>query len=134
MAGWTWCWMAGIAPARAPLPSISPNRTGASSRQAPSRRRQSRSAWNPRTYPSEIGPAPMKYLRILLAGGVGSLARYFASSASPGRFGTRFPTGTMVVNVTGCFLIGLIMTLLTERPPHPYGRLVLVVGVLGGHT
>ena len=83
---------------------------------------------------SQIGPAPMKYVLILLAGGVGSLARYFASSAIAGRFGTRFPTGTMVVNVTGCFLIGLIMTLLTERQPHPYWRLVLVVGFLGGYT
>ena len=76
----------------------------------------------------------MKYVLILLAGGVGSLARYFASSAIASRFGTRFPTGTMVVNVTGCFLIGLIMTLLTERQPHPYWRLVLVVGFLGGYT
>ena len=83
---------------------------------------------------SKIGPAPMKYVLILLAGGVGSLARYFASSAIASRFGTRFPTGTMVVNVTGCFLIGLIMTLLTERQPHPYWRLVLVVGFLGGYT
>ncbi len=98
------------------------------------RRRKSRSAWNRRKAPSKIGPAPMKYLLILLGGGVGSLARYFASSVIASRFGTRFPTGTMVVNVTGCFLIGLIMTLLTERQPHPYWRLVLVVGFLGGYT
>ena len=69
----------------------------------------------------------MKYLLILLGGGAGSLARYLAGSALTSRFGTRFPTGTMVVNVTGCFLIGLTMTLLTERlQPHPYWRLVLV--------
>ena len=55
----------------------------------------------------------MRYLLILLGGGMGSLARYVAGSAIASRFGTRFPTGTMVVNVTGCFLIGLIMTLLT---------------------
>jgi fluoride exporter len=41
----------------------------------------------------------------------------------------------MVVNVSGCFLVGLAMTLLTERlHPHPYWRLVLVVGFLGGYT
>jgi CrcB protein len=41
----------------------------------------------------------------------------------------------MLVNVTGCFLIGLTMTLLTERlQPHPYWRLALVVGFLGGYT
>jgi CrcB protein len=76
----------------------------------------------------------MKYLLILLGGGAGSLARYLAGSAIAGRLGARFPVGTMVVNVTGCFLIGLIMTLLTERQPHPYWRLALVVGFLGGYT
>jgi CrcB protein len=77
----------------------------------------------------------MKYLLILLGGGAGSLARYLAGAAITNRFGARFPTGTMVVNVTGCFLIGLTMTLLTERlQPHPYWRLVLVVGFLGGYT
>jgi CrcB protein len=76
----------------------------------------------------------MKYLLILLGGGAGSLARYLAASAIASRFVSRFPTGTMVVNVSGCFLIGLIMTLLTERQPHPYWRLALVVGFLGGYT
>ena len=77
----------------------------------------------------------MKYILILLGGGVGSLARYVVGSAIAGRFGTRFPAGTMLVNVTGCFLIGLTMTLLTERlQPHPYWRLALVVGFLGGYT
>jgi CrcB protein len=77
----------------------------------------------------------MKYLLILLGGGVGSLARYVVGSAIATRFGTRFPAGTMLVNITGCFLIGLTMTLLTERfQPHPYWRLALVVGFLGGYT
>jgi CrcB protein len=76
----------------------------------------------------------LKYLLILLGGGAGSLARYLAGSAIASRFGSRFPTGTVVVNVTGCFLIGLIMTVLTERQSHPYWRLVLVVGFLGGYT
>ena len=77
----------------------------------------------------------MKYLLILLGGGAGSLARYLAGTAIAGRAGARLPiAGTMVVNVTGCFLIGLIMTLLTERQPHPYWRFLLVVGFLGGYT
>ena len=77
----------------------------------------------------------MKYLLILLGGGAGSLARYLAGSAIARSLGARLPiAGTMAVNVTGCFLIGLIMTLLTERQPHPYWRLVLVVGFLGGYT
>src|ERR1035437_6387306 len=77
----------------------------------------------------------MKYLLILLGGGAGSLARYLAGTALASRLGPRSPAGTMLVNVTGCFLIGLTMTLFTERlQPHPYWRLVLVVGVLGGYT
>jgi fluoride exporter len=39
------------------------------------------------------------------------------------------------VNVSGAFLIGLTMTILSERmTPHPAWRLFLVVGVLGGYT
>jgi len=76
----------------------------------------------------------MRLLLVLLGGGAGSLARYVASAALTNRFGARFPAGTVVVNITGCFLIGLVMTLLTERQPHPYWRLVLVVGFLGGYT
>ena len=78
----------------------------------------------------------MKYLLIVLCGGAGSLARYLASTAIATRFGSRFPViGTMTINVTGCFVIGLVMTLLTERlQPHPYWRLALVVGFLGGYT
>lgn len=72
---------------------------------------------------------------ILVGGGVGSLARYLVGSAIMTRFVTRFPLGTLVVNVSGSFLIGLLMTLLTERfQPHPNWRLVLVVGFLGGYT
>ena len=77
----------------------------------------------------------MNYLLIVAGGGLGSLARYLAGSAIMTRFGSRFPLGTLAVNVTGSFLIGLLMTLLTERfQPHPNWRLLLVVGFLGGYT
>jgi CrcB protein len=77
----------------------------------------------------------VKYLLILMGGGAGSLARYVAANAIATRWGARFPWGTMAVNVTGCFLIGLIMTVLTERANlHPNWRFALVVGFLGGYT
>jgi len=48
---------------------------------------------------------------------------------------SRFPWGTLVVNVTGCFLIGLIMEALISRvSANPNWRAVLVVGFLGGYT
>lgn len=77
----------------------------------------------------------MKYLLILVGGGAGSLARYLAGMAVTARLGSRFPWGTLAVNVTGSFLIGLIMTLLTERlTVSPNWRFALVVGFLGGYT
>lgn len=77
----------------------------------------------------------MKFLLILIGGGAGSLVRYLAGTAIMTRFAPRFPLGTLAINITGSFLIGLIMTLFTERfQPHEYWRLALVVGFLGGYT
>ena len=76
-----------------------------------------------------------KYIVVALGGGIGSLARYLLGTAVMSRFGGRFPLGTLVINVTGSFAIGVLMTLLTERfQPHPYWRLILVIGFLGGYT
>jgi CrcB protein len=76
-----------------------------------------------------------KYLLVVLGGAIGSLARYVAGTAVMSRFPGRFPLGTLIVNVSGCFLIGAIMPLLTQKPaPHPNWRLFLVVGILGGFT
>lgn len=74
------------------------------------------------------------YLLVMAGGAAGSAARYAASSAIATRFGGRFPLGTLAVNVTGSFLVGLLMTLFAEYRPHPNWRLVLVVGFLGGYT
>ena len=66
---------------------------------------------------------------------MGALARYVAASAIMTRFGGKFPLGTLVINVTGSFLIGFLMTMLTERfKLDPNWRLLLVVGFLGGYT
>lgn len=66
---------------------------------------------------------------------MGSLARYLGAAAIMSRFGGKFPLGTLVINVTGSFLIGFLMTLLTERfKLDPNLRLLLVAGFLGGYT
>ncbi|HZS50422.1 MAG TPA: fluoride efflux transporter CrcB [Bryobacterales bacterium] len=76
-----------------------------------------------------------RYLMVLVGGGTGALARYLAGSAIMSRIGGRFPLGTLLINVSGSFFIGLLMTLFTERfQPHPNWRLLLVVGFLGGYT
>ncbi len=77
----------------------------------------------------------IRYLLVLIGGGTGALARYVAASAIMTRFGGRFPLGTLVINVTGSFLIGFLTTWLTERfQLNPNWRLFLVVGILGGYT
>jgi CrcB protein len=76
-----------------------------------------------------------RYLIVLFGGGVGSVARYIVGTQIAQRVGLRFPPlGTMVINITGSFLIGLLMTLLTQRLASPNWRLLLVVGFLGGYT
>jgi len=77
----------------------------------------------------------IRYLLVLIGGGTGAMARYAAGSAIMTRFGGKFPLGTLVINVTGSFLIGFLMSMLTERfKPDPNWRLLLVVGFLGGYT
>jgi fluoride exporter len=72
---------------------------------------------------------------ILIGGGLGSLARYWVASTMLARYGSRFPYGTLMVNVTGSFAIGFLMTLFTERfAPAPWWRPLLVIGFLGGYT
>src|SRR5579864_374442 len=72
-----------------------------------------------------------RYMMVMLGGATGSLARYVLGTVIMTRLGPRFPMGTFVINVTGSFLIGLLMTLFAERLPHPNWRLLLVVGFLG---
>ena len=76
-----------------------------------------------------------KYLVVLTGAGLGGLARYVAGTWIMEKYGGRFPLGTLFINLSGSFLIGVLMTLLTERwNLHQNFRLFLVVGVLGGYT
>jgi fluoride exporter len=77
----------------------------------------------------------LKYVLVLSGGGIGALVRFITGTVIMARFGGTFPLGTMTINVSGSFLIGLLMTLLTERfRLDPNWRLLLVVGFLGGYT
>ncbi|WP_051809859.1 fluoride efflux transporter FluC [Actinoplanes subtropicus] len=74
-------------------------------------------------------------LAAISAGGVlGALARYALARAWP-HPPHGFPWSTFVINVTGCFLIGVLMVIVTEVVTHkPLLRPFLGVGVLGGYT
>jgi CrcB protein len=76
-----------------------------------------------------------KYLFIGLGGFLGSIARFGLASYVQTKTESLFPYGTMLVNITGCFVIGLLMTLFQERVVAPQNiRLFLIIGVLGGFT
>ncbi len=71
---------------------------------------------------------------VALGGGLGALARYGLTVAWPTPPG-HFPWATFVTNVSGCFLIGVLMVLVTEKwPARRLVRPFLGVGVLGGYT
>jgi CrcB protein len=77
----------------------------------------------------------MNYLIIGAGGFVGAVTRYILAVWIGQRWGRSFPLGTFVINVSGSFLIGLLMTLLAERfTENPQWRLLLVVGFLGAYT
>lgn len=51
------------------------------------------------------------------------------------RFGARFPYGTFVVNMTGSFLIGMVLTILAEKTTwNPNWRYLIPIGFIGGYT
>jgi fluoride exporter len=71
---------------------------------------------------------------ISLGGALGGLGRYALVTAWP-HAPSHFPWSTFVVNVSGCFLIGVLMVLITEVwSAHRLLRPFLGVGVLGGYT
>ncbi|MHC1761137.1 MAG: fluoride efflux transporter CrcB [Negativicutes bacterium] len=74
-------------------------------------------------------------LFVAVGGGVGSVTRYLASLWAAERFGVDFPYGTLIVNVVGCYIIGLFMVLATEKYLLPtHWRLLIASGFLGGLT
>jgi len=76
-----------------------------------------------------------QYVFIGLGGFLGSIARFGLASVIQNRTESLFPYGTLAVNVIGCFVIGLLMTLFQERvTAGPNLRLFLVIGLLGGFT
>jgi fluoride exporter len=77
------------------------------------------------------------YLAVMLGGAVGTGLRLGLSNWFAQHYGETFPVGTIVVNVTGCFVIGLFAALTGPDGNFmvsPLARQVVTVGVLGGYT
>lgn len=76
-----------------------------------------------------------RFLLICFGGAIGTGARYIVGTTAPYLFGAWFPYATLIVNVTGSFLLGAIMHIgLTTTLLSPTTRLVLATGVMGGFT
>lgn len=79
----------------------------------------------------------MSYLAVMGGGALGVGARMALSSFIAGRFGELFPWGTIVVNISGCFIIGLFAGLSGPDGPlllPPWVRQFVMLGLLGGYT
>ena len=75
-------------------------------------------------------------LAVLAGGGIGSLIRYLVTFGIAQRLGPGFPWWTLVINVTGSVIIGIVFELTQTRafPGAPLLRVFLMTGVLGGYT
>ena len=74
-------------------------------------------------------------LGVALGGALGASARYLLDRLIEQRSESVFPWSTFTINVTGCFLIGLLTVQLVDRHHLPaWLRVGVIVGVLGGYT
>jgi CrcB protein len=77
----------------------------------------------------------LDFLTISLGAILGANARYLVSRYSATMFGPVFPYGTLIINISGSFLVGLFVIWTSERVlVDPRWRLLVVVGFCGGFT
>jgi CrcB protein len=77
----------------------------------------------------------MSYLVVFLGGGLGAALRHGMNLAVARLFGTSFPYGTLIVNVSGSVVMGLIAGYFAFRGgASQHWRLFLTTGILGGYT
>jgi fluoride exporter len=76
----------------------------------------------------------MTLLWVVVAGGLGSGARYLVGRWAIAAFGAAFPYGTLIVNLAGCFALGVVVQLASAGEWHPELRAAIAVGFLGGFT
>jgi len=77
----------------------------------------------------------LRLLLIAVFGAVGTLARYGLQGLVQVRAGSTFPWGTLLINLTGCFFLGLIGQMMLNRMMvSSEWRLAIAVGFFGGYT
>jgi CrcB protein len=79
------------------------------------------------------------YLWVAIGGALGSVSRYWLSGLVAARFGETFPFGTLAINVTGSFVIGVIAALAIpegrlDSQSRAFASQFLMYGICGGYT
>ncbi|MDP7005171.1 MAG: fluoride efflux transporter CrcB [Phycisphaerales bacterium] len=76
------------------------------------------------------------FFAVAIGGGIGAVSRYLVANLGQSWTTADFPLGTLVVNIIGCALIGLVTALLIGplAQHREFLRILLIVGVLGGFT
>lgn len=76
-----------------------------------------------------------KYLMVAIGGALGSILRFWVGTYISNRIATRFLAGTFVVNMTACFLIGFVVTVLAEKSSwNANWRYLIPIGFIGGYS
>lgn len=77
----------------------------------------------------------MKWAYLIAGGVLGTLCRYWLAGAVYEKMGTTFPYGTLIVNLSGCFLIGFFSAVITDRFfLGPNSKILLMTGFCGAYT
>lgn len=76
----------------------------------------------------------MMLLWVMIAGGLGSGSRYLAGRWALNTFGLSFPYGTILVNIVGCFALGVVAQVASTGVMNAELRTAVAVGFLGGFT
>lgn len=77
----------------------------------------------------------VKYLMVGIGGFIGAIARFVVGSYIGNRLGSRFPYGTFVINISGSFLVGVILAMLAERTTASSNwRYLVPIGFIGAYT
>ena len=77
----------------------------------------------------------IKFLNLIIGGAVGTIARYLLAGFVYRLAGTTFPYGTLVVNVSGCFILGVLASLADKKfILGPDARILLMIGFCGAFT
>jgi CrcB protein len=89
-----------------------------------------------RPFLSETKVRSMQTFLIISLGAVlGANSRYWLGGWAVERFGTSFPYGNLIINLSGSFILGFFMTLITGRfLVDPQWRLLVAIGFLGSYT